>query len=680
MGEVYRATDRTLSQDVALKFLPRRFINDPKAERHLLEEVRLARRVSHRNVCRVHDVEQSAEGLFITMELIEGEDLATIIRRVGRLSGTRAVAIAREICIGLAAAHEQGVIHRDLKPANIFLVRSGTDEDFVKVLDFGISKVTEAEGTPDFTRTRSVLGTPHYMAPEQAMGMKDVDHRVDLYALAVVLFECLTGTLPFEADSELRLIHCFSFSSLRSAASKCPLRTADAPPLHGSSTRPWLRAVKNPPSPATAATGSTVAYSVSPPPIASVLVAAWIFSIVPEFLMRFLSWLLVRTLYRLKLHSIEKHVPDEGAALLVCNHVSYMDALILSASIPRPVRFVMYYRIFNIPVMSWIFRTAKAIPIAGAKEDPAVMQRAFDAVDAALEQPAHQVAFGQRSAGDGVDRVHPEVQPRVRAADEAALRALQDEVARQGPGAARGRREDRPADPDGHRAIAIVAEALEERHGGRRVEPGEQSVRRAEREIQRRPARVGGVAPEEIGEGRAIVVLDVVAKELPEAGLGEHADEGVIRERREAGAAERAIAVPQVAVNTSAVAVQGDYDGDRDQDVYVGVYRDGVGPFDPAFPSRVWVQGMDGRFTVTANTMEAAGPTAAGAVGDCDRDGVLGRRRQRRAVLAHEVVKSLDVLGESKYERGTGLVRCVGPDLQDADMLQRLQQRTTAPS
>ncbi len=120
--------------------------------------------------------------------------------------------------------------------------------------------------------------------------------------------------------------------------------------------------------------------------LSSIVVAAWIFSIVPEFLMRFLSWVLVRTLYRLKLHGIEKHVPDEGAALLVCNHVSYMDALILAASIPRPVRFVMYYRIFNIPVMRWIFKTAKAIPIAGAKEDPALMQRAFDEVDAVLAE------------------------------------------------------------------------------------------------------------------------------------------------------------------------------------------------------------------------------------------------------------------------------------------------------
>ena len=126
--------------------------------------------------------------------------------------------------------------------------------------------------------------------------------------------------------------------------------------------------------------------------IANTLVAVWIFSIVPEFFMRFLSWAMVRGLYRLKLHGIEggpddkRGVPDEGAALLVCNHVSYMDALILSACIPRPARFVMYYRIFNIPVMRWIFRTAKAIPIASPKEDAELMQRAFDAIDAALAE------------------------------------------------------------------------------------------------------------------------------------------------------------------------------------------------------------------------------------------------------------------------------------------------------
>ncbi|GAB2507253.1 MFS transporter [Lysobacter humi (ex Lee et al. 2017)] len=118
--------------------------------------------------------------------------------------------------------------------------------------------------------------------------------------------------------------------------------------------------------------------------VVNALVSLWIFSIVPEFAMRFVSWLLVKTLYRLRVHGVERHVPDTGAALIVCNHVSYMDALILAGSIPRPVRFVMYYRIFNIPVMRWIFRIARAIPIAGAREDPALMQRAFDEIDAAL--------------------------------------------------------------------------------------------------------------------------------------------------------------------------------------------------------------------------------------------------------------------------------------------------------
>ncbi|QGW66360.1 MFS transporter [Lysobacter soli] len=120
--------------------------------------------------------------------------------------------------------------------------------------------------------------------------------------------------------------------------------------------------------------------------VANVIVAIYIFTIVPEFMMRFLSWVFVRVLYRMRPHGIEQHVPDEGAALIVCNHVSYMDALILSASVPRPIRFVMYYRIFNIPVMSWIFRTAKAIPIAGAREDPELMRKAFDEIDAALAE------------------------------------------------------------------------------------------------------------------------------------------------------------------------------------------------------------------------------------------------------------------------------------------------------
>lgn len=120
--------------------------------------------------------------------------------------------------------------------------------------------------------------------------------------------------------------------------------------------------------------------------IANLLVTGYIFTIVPEFAMRFVAWLMTSVLYRVRTRGVEEHVPEEGAALIVCNHVSYMDALILSGAIKRPVRFVMYYKIFNIPVMSWIFRTAKAIPIAGAREDPALMQRAFDEIDAALAE------------------------------------------------------------------------------------------------------------------------------------------------------------------------------------------------------------------------------------------------------------------------------------------------------
>jgi 1-acyl-sn-glycerol-3-phosphate acyltransferase len=119
--------------------------------------------------------------------------------------------------------------------------------------------------------------------------------------------------------------------------------------------------------------------------IANALVALYIFALVPEFLMRFLSWLLVKTLYRLRVEGVERHVPDEGPALLVCNHVSYMDALILAGSIPRPVRFVMYYKIFEIPVMQWIFRTARAIPIAGARENPELMRKAFTEIATALD-------------------------------------------------------------------------------------------------------------------------------------------------------------------------------------------------------------------------------------------------------------------------------------------------------
>jgi len=117
--------------------------------------------------------------------------------------------------------------------------------------------------------------------------------------------------------------------------------------------------------------------------ILNAIVAIYIFTLVPEFLMRFLSWALMKMLYRLRVQGIE-NIPDEGAALLVCNHVSYLDALLIGGSVPRPARFVMYYRIFNTPGAGWIFRASRAIPIAGAREDAALMEKAFADVDAAL--------------------------------------------------------------------------------------------------------------------------------------------------------------------------------------------------------------------------------------------------------------------------------------------------------
>jgi len=136
--------------------------------------------------------------------------------------------------------------------------------------------------------------------------------------------------------------------------------------------------------------------------IMNTVVALYIFSIVPEFFMRFVSWLMVRTLYQLRVDGVEEHVPDEGPALIVCNHVSFMDALILAACIPRPVRFVVYYKIFNFPVMRWIFKTAKAIPIAGQKENPELMQAAFDQIDRALAEGEMVCIFPEgRLTSDG---------------------------------------------------------------------------------------------------------------------------------------------------------------------------------------------------------------------------------------------------------------------------------------
>jgi hypothetical protein len=189
MGEVYRAEDLKLSQTVALKFLPESIAQDGVALARFHREVRIARQISDRNVCRVFDI-GDADGLpFLTMEYVDGEDLATLLRRIGRLPSDKALEVARQICAGLAAAHEHGVIHRDLKPANVMIDGRGK----VRITDFGLAGVVGS-----FKAEESRAGTPAYMAPEQLAG-KDASVQSDIYGLGLVLYEVFTGKRAFEA-------------------------------------------------------------------------------------------------------------------------------------------------------------------------------------------------------------------------------------------------------------------------------------------------------------------------------------------------------------------------------------------------------------------------------------------------------------------------------------------------
>ncbi len=203
MGEVYRADDLQLDQQVALKFLPERLSQNEEAVARFRNEVRTARQVSHPNVCRVYDMTE-IEGLFVlSMEYVDGEDLGSLLRRIGRLPGDKALEIARKLCAGLAAAHEKGVLHRDLKPANIMLDGRGQ----VLLTDFGLAGLAgEIEGS----EVRN--GTPAYMAPEQLAGL-EVTVKSDIYALGLVLYEVFTGKLPFESESLAGLIQARAESS-----------------------------------------------------------------------------------------------------------------------------------------------------------------------------------------------------------------------------------------------------------------------------------------------------------------------------------------------------------------------------------------------------------------------------------------------------------------------------------
>jgi serine/threonine-protein kinase len=191
MGEVYRADDLSLEQPVALKFLPEAVAHNPDALARFRNEVRIARQVSHPNVCRMYDLAEADGYSFLSMEYVDGEDLGSLLRRIGRLPTDKALEIARKLCAGLAAAHEKGVLHRDLKPANVMLDARGQ----VLLTDFGLAGLA---GRIEGAEVRN--GTPAYMAPEQLSG-HEVTARSDIYSLGLVLYEIFTGKLPFESNT-----------------------------------------------------------------------------------------------------------------------------------------------------------------------------------------------------------------------------------------------------------------------------------------------------------------------------------------------------------------------------------------------------------------------------------------------------------------------------------------------
>lgn len=197
MGSVHRAFDQKVGEEVALKVLNPEIAADEEIIGRFRNELSLARKIIHKNVCRLFDLHESEGALFITMEYVAGEDLQNFIKRSGSLAISKAVSVARQIFEGLAEAHKLGVIHRDLKPRNIMIDRAGN----AHIMDFGIARSLRTGG---ITKTGTIIGTPEYMSPEQLDG-READERSDIYALGVIQYEMLTGQRPFKADSALSL-------------------------------------------------------------------------------------------------------------------------------------------------------------------------------------------------------------------------------------------------------------------------------------------------------------------------------------------------------------------------------------------------------------------------------------------------------------------------------------------
>ncbi|NMC72050.1 MAG: serine/threonine protein kinase, partial [Myxococcales bacterium] len=204
MGEVYEAEHAFLERRVAIKILNPEFTRNDDAVRRFYREAQAAGRVGHENICEVIDIGQTVGGLpYIVMQLLVGRSLTQLIAESAPLPIGRTVDIADQALGALHAAHKAGIVHRDIKPDNIYLVSVGGRHDFVKLLDFGISKVRTLDGGDNVsvTRTGTVLGTPLYMSPEQARGDSDVDARTDVWSMGVITYEMLIGQPPFRGDN-----------------------------------------------------------------------------------------------------------------------------------------------------------------------------------------------------------------------------------------------------------------------------------------------------------------------------------------------------------------------------------------------------------------------------------------------------------------------------------------------
>jgi tRNA A-37 threonylcarbamoyl transferase component Bud32 len=207
-GAVYEAEHLTIGKRVAIKVLKSELTEDEGAVRRFVQEARAAAAIRHRSIIDIYDIHIGEDdSIFLVMELLEGESLGDLLHRERRIDVPLAAYVMCQILSALDAVHRKGIIHRDLKPDNIFLVRTGLALPEVKLLDFGVSKILYPDGDQEgLTRTGALVGTPHFMAPEQAVGRTDVDHRADLYALGVILYRCLTGEYPFTAPNVMALV------------------------------------------------------------------------------------------------------------------------------------------------------------------------------------------------------------------------------------------------------------------------------------------------------------------------------------------------------------------------------------------------------------------------------------------------------------------------------------------